>query len=151
MRLEEETLRARIESEKTEQMLERFEDKSQDFVNKIDDFLTQEDSENSTDGHDRFEPSSTTVDELTPSNQESPGTATLSANVIFVLADDQDLHLESLAYQPPMKKHLVDEGLTFRHCFCSVALCCLLLVSRESLDGIAGAQYQCHGFNPRLW
>lgn len=53
MRLEEETSRARIESEKTEQMLKRFEDKSQDFVNKIDDFLTQEDSENSTDGHDR--------------------------------------------------------------------------------------------------
>lgn len=54
----------------------------------------------------------------------SPKAATPSANIIFFLADDQDLHLESLSYQPLVKKHLIDEGVTFRHHFCTVALCC---------------------------
>lgn len=55
---------------------------------------------------------------------ESPAAATPSANVIFFLADDQDLHLESLSYQPLVKTHLIDEGVIFRHHFCTVALCC---------------------------
>lgn len=45
-------------------------------------------------------------------------------NVIFILTDDQDAHLDSLSYQPLVKKHLIDNGLTFRHHYCTVAICC---------------------------
>lgn len=45
-------------------------------------------------------------------------------NIVFFLADDQDVHLDSLAYQPAVHRHLIDEGLTFRRHFCTVALCC---------------------------
>ncbi|KAL8820049.1 MAG: hypothetical protein Q9223_001655 [Gallowayella weberi] len=45
-------------------------------------------------------------------------------NIVFFLTDDQDLHLNSLHYQPFVKKHLIDQGLTFDRHFCTVALCC---------------------------
>ncbi len=45
-------------------------------------------------------------------------------NLIFFLTDDQDLHLDSLSYQPLVRKYLIDEGLTFHHHYCTVALCC---------------------------
>ncbi|KAJ4291443.1 hypothetical protein N0V88_006037 [Collariella sp. IMI 366227] len=31
-------------------------------------------------------------------------------NIVFVLTDDQDLHMNSLDYMPLLKKHLIDEG-----------------------------------------
>ena len=59
------------------------------------------------------------------SDIQSPLTkGTRKPNVIFFLTDDQDVHLESLSYQPLVKKHLVDKGLSFQHHFCTVALCC---------------------------
>ena len=45
-------------------------------------------------------------------------------NIIFFLTDDQDVHLDSLAYQPFLQRHLISEGLTFNRHFCTVALCC---------------------------
>ena len=45
-------------------------------------------------------------------------------NIVFFLTDDQDVHLDSLAYQPAVHRHLIDEGLTFRRHYCTVALCC---------------------------
>ena len=45
-------------------------------------------------------------------------------NIVFFLTDDQDVHLDSLAYQPAVHRHLIDQGLTFRRHFCTVALCC---------------------------
>ncbi|KAL8807168.1 MAG: hypothetical protein Q9182_000850 [Xanthomendoza sp. 2 TL-2023] len=45
-------------------------------------------------------------------------------NIVFFLTDDQDLHLNSLHYQPFVKKHLLDQGLNFNRHFCTVALCC---------------------------
>ncbi|MCJ1380109.1 hypothetical protein MMC17_003212 [Xylographa soralifera] len=49
---------------------------------------------------------------------------TTKPNIVFFLTDDQDLHLESLSYQPLVKKYLIDEGLSYQHHFCTVALCC---------------------------
>ncbi|KAK5944848.1 hypothetical protein PMZ80_002049 [Knufia obscura] len=34
-------------------------------------------------------------------------------NVIFILTDDQDLHMSSLDYMPHLQSHLVEEGTTF--------------------------------------
>lgn len=45
-------------------------------------------------------------------------------SVVFILTDDQDVHLDSLSYQPLVKKYLIDNGLTFQHHYCTVAICC---------------------------
>ena len=60
---------------------------------------------------------------LSPLQNERP-------NIIFFLTDDQDVHLDSLAYQPFVQRHLIDQGLRFTRHFCTVALC---LPSRVNL------------------
>ena len=45
-------------------------------------------------------------------------------NVIFILTDDQDLHMDSLNYMQYVQKHLISEGTFFRRHFCTVAVCC---------------------------
>ncbi|KAI1367536.1 alkaline-phosphatase-like protein [Xylaria arbuscula] len=45
-------------------------------------------------------------------------------NVVFVLTDDQDLHLDSLQYMPFVQKHLVEKGTSFNKHYCTTALCC---------------------------
>lgn len=45
-------------------------------------------------------------------------------NIIFILTDDQDLHMNSLDYMPFVQKHLLDHGTLFRRHFCTTALCC---------------------------
>ncbi|KAI4636773.1 hypothetical protein J4E93_010998 [Alternaria ventricosa] len=50
-------------------------------------------------------------------------------NFIFIITDDQDLHLNSLDYQPAVQKHFAQEGTWFKKHFCTVALCCPSRVS----------------------
>lgn len=59
-------------------------------------------------------------------SDEQQTTTTISnrPNVVFILTDDQDVHLDSLSYQPLVKKYLIDNGLTFQHHYCTVAICC---------------------------
>lgn len=45
-------------------------------------------------------------------------------NIIFILTDDQDVHLSSLEYMPLVKKHLLDHGTYFRKHYCTTAVCC---------------------------
>jgi N-acetylglucosamine-6-sulfatase len=45
-------------------------------------------------------------------------------NIIVILTDDQDLHLNSMDYMPGVKKHLTDEGTYFNHHFATISLCC---------------------------
>jgi len=45
-------------------------------------------------------------------------------NIVFILTDDQDLHLNSLDYLPFVRKHLIDRGTSFTRHYCTVALCC---------------------------
>ncbi|KAI4862398.1 Arylsulphatase [Hypoxylon rubiginosum] len=45
-------------------------------------------------------------------------------NIVFILTDDQDLHMNSLDYMPFVQKHLLDHGTLFRRHFCTTALCC---------------------------
>lgn len=51
-------------------------------------------------------------------------------NIILVLTDDQDLHLDSLSYTPRIKRRLIDEGTVFHRHYCTTAVCC---PSRASL------------------
>ncbi|RYC62613.1 hypothetical protein CHU98_g3596 [Xylaria longipes] len=52
-------------------------------------------------------------------------------NIVFIITDDQDLHLGSLDYQPVVKREMVEKGTTFsQHYYVTVAKCC---PSRTSL------------------
>lgn len=45
-------------------------------------------------------------------------------NIIFILTDDQDLHMNSLEYTPLTRKHLIEQGTLFKKHFCTTAICC---------------------------
>lgn len=45
-------------------------------------------------------------------------------NIVLILTDDQDLHMNSLDYLPSIKEHLIDRGTIFQKHFCTTALCC---------------------------
>ncbi|OJD35646.1 arylsulfatase [Diplodia corticola] len=45
-------------------------------------------------------------------------------NILFVLTDDQDLHMNSIEYMPLLQKHIIEQGTTFTKHFCTVAICC---------------------------
>ncbi|KAJ6036000.1 hypothetical protein N7540_000279 [Penicillium herquei] len=45
-------------------------------------------------------------------------------NVVFILTDDQDTHLNSLDYMPHVKRHLLDQGTHFTKHYCTTAVCC---------------------------
>lgn len=69
---------------------------------------------------------------LSPKHQSHPsGLAQTSdrPNIVFILTDDQDLHLNSLDYMPFLRKHLIDEGTFYQRHYCTVALCCPSRVS----------------------
>jgi len=50
-------------------------------------------------------------------------------NIVFILTDDQDLHMNSLDYVPLIKKHLIDKGTLYKKHFCTTAICCPARVS----------------------
>jgi N-acetylglucosamine-6-sulfatase len=54
---------------------------------------------------------------LVPTQQEKP-------NIVVILTDDQDLHMDSVDYMPLLKKHVIDHGTFYKHHFCSTAICC---------------------------
>lgn len=45
-------------------------------------------------------------------------------NILFVLTDDQDVHMQSLDFMPLLHKHLINEGTHFEKHYCTVAVCC---------------------------
>lgn len=45
-------------------------------------------------------------------------------NIILVLTDDQDTHMNSLDHMPLLQKYLMNEGTTFTKHYCTVAICC---------------------------
>lgn len=53
----------------------------------------------------------------------------IQPNIVFILTDDQDLHLNSLDYVPLIQKHLLAEGTFYKRHFCTIALCCPSRVS----------------------
>jgi hypothetical protein len=45
-------------------------------------------------------------------------------NFVFILTDDQDVHLNSMDYMPLTQKHLAQKGTTFERHYCTIAVCC---------------------------
>ncbi|KAF4120842.1 Arylsulfatase A or related enzyme [Geosmithia morbida] len=50
--------------------------------------------------------------------------ATNKPNILFILTDDQDYHMESVEHMPFLNKHIIDQGTTFDNHYCTVAICC---------------------------
>lgn len=50
-------------------------------------------------------------------------------NIVLIVSDDQDTHMESVEHMPLLKKHLIFEGTTFPRHYCTVTLCCPSRVS----------------------
>jgi len=61
--------------------------------------------------------------------QEPLGAVGKRPNIVFILSDDQDLHMNSLSYMPHLKKHVTGRGTSFRRHYCTNALCCPSRVS----------------------
>ncbi|KAK4952434.1 hypothetical protein LTR10_009240 [Elasticomyces elasticus] len=45
-------------------------------------------------------------------------------NILFVLTDDQDWHMQSLDYMPLLHKYMINEGTLYDQHYCTVAVCC---------------------------
>lgn len=43
-------------------------------------------------------------------------------NIVFILTDDQDKHMDSLKYMPLLKKHITDRGTFYNRHYCSTAI-----------------------------
>ena len=50
-------------------------------------------------------------------------------NFIFIMTDDQDLHLNSVSFQPAVQKFFAQEGTTFTKHYCTISICCPSRVS----------------------
>lgn len=59
----------------------------------------------------------------------SPSNTTSKPNFVFIMTDDQDMHMNSLAYQPSVQKHFAEQGTWFQKHFCTVSQCCPSRVS----------------------
>ncbi|KAI6784677.1 uncharacterized protein J7T54_006723 [Emericellopsis cladophorae] len=57
-------------------------------------------------------------------SQASSSTSKKQPNILFILTDDQDWHMESLQHMPLLQKHLLNEGTLYANHYCTVALCC---------------------------
>jgi hypothetical protein len=57
------------------------------------------------------------------------GRAAKRKNVVFILTDDQDLHMNSLDYMPHIQRHLIDQGTLYKRHFTTTAVCCPARVS----------------------
>ena len=66
---------------------------------------------------------------LRGSEDTMPSSPPGQPNIVFIITDDQDLHMGSLDYMPLVKKHLLDEGTFYKRHFCTIALCCPSRVS----------------------
>lgn len=62
--------------------------------------------------------------------QHQPNRKNSRPNIIFVLTDDQDVHMNSLDHIPLIKERLIDQGTLYKRHFCTTAVCC---PSRASL------------------
>lgn len=56
--------------------------------------------------------------------QNAPPADSRRPNIVFILTDDQDLHMNSLDYLPLINKHIIEQGTLFEKHFCTTAICC---------------------------
>lgn len=57
------------------------------------------------------------------------GNAPARKNIVLILSDDQDAAMDSVAYMPQLKEHIIDHGTHFANHFTTTAICCPARVS----------------------
>ena len=65
----------------------------------------------------------------TPQNGTNAASITTKPNFIFIMTDDQDLHMDSLKYMPAVQKHFGNGGTFHEKHYCTVSQCCPSRVS----------------------
>lgn len=45
-------------------------------------------------------------------------------NIVFILTNSQDLHIDSLNYMPLLQKYIINEGTFYKRHYSSTAICC---------------------------
>ena len=75
-----------------------------------------------------------------------PGLSAKRPNIVFILTDDQDLHMDSLSYMPLTHQHIIKQGTFYKRHYCTITLCC---PSRVSLwTGLAAHNTNVTDVNP---
>lgn len=41
-------------------------------------------------------------------------------NILFIITDDQDSHMDSVKHMPLLQKYMVEEGTVFENHFCTI-------------------------------
>lgn len=59
----------------------------------------------------------------------TPDKSPYKPNIVIIITDDQDLHMNSIDYMPLLQKHIIDQGTFYKRHYCSTALCCPSRVS----------------------
>lgn len=81
-----------------------------------------------------------------PSNAKDPPQPGKRPNFVFIMTDDQDLHMNSLDYQPTIRKYFSSQGVTYKNHFVTLSICC---PSRVSLwTGMVGHNTNVTDVNP---
>ena len=62
-------------------------------------------------------------------NETNAANTTTKPNFIFIMTDDQDLHMDSLKYMPAVQKHFGNGGTFHEKHYCTVSQCCPSRVS----------------------
>lgn len=57
-------------------------------------------------------------------NSFSGSSSSKRPNVVMILTDDQDMHMQSLDYMPLLKQHMMEQGIFYKRHFCTTAVCC---------------------------
>ncbi|KAK5171835.1 uncharacterized protein LTR77_003471 [Saxophila tyrrhenica] len=64
-----------------------------------------------------------------PATMSANSGLTNQPNFIFIMTDDQDLHMNSIDYQPAVQKHFAAEGSFYSRHYCTISICCPSRVS----------------------
>ena len=69
------------------------------------------------------------VSKITTAGVEASSSSAKRPNIVFILTDDQDLHLDSLQAQDNLRKLVIEQGTSLTNHWATIALCCPSRVS----------------------
>ena len=61
--------------------------------------------------------------------QDGHSSSSQKPNFVFIMTDDQDLHLDSMNYMPNVLNLVAIEEVSYQQHFCTVSICCPSRVS----------------------
>ncbi|KAF2635653.1 Arylsulphatase [Massarina eburnea CBS 473.64] len=73
--------------------------------------------------------SSSILNSSASANATNTRNGTSKPNFVFIITDDQDLHLSSMDYMPFVQKHFGQGGTFYKRHYCTISICCPSRVS----------------------